>query len=150
MRFPAEHNVPAQHWGRVPALGTHPTFIADLASMVLEKLPSAAPRPGYLASPNENINLGPPSGAQLTLLYCSHCRASPCSLYVGLCCSLVSDVGRAIEHAAILFTRRRPELCSTKASHYISSMRPESLEGGREAPGAHALYTCCETISTEN
>lgn len=67
----------AQHWGRVPALGTHPTFIADLASMVLEKLPSAAPRPGYLASPNENINLGPPSGArslhaQHSLLPCSH------------------------------------------------------------------------------
>ena len=52
-----------QHWGRVPALGTHPTFIDDLAAMVLEKLPSAAPRPGYLASPNEGINLGPPSGA---------------------------------------------------------------------------------------
>ena len=48
----------------MPALGTHPTFIDDLAAMVLEKLPSAAPRPGYLASTNEGINLGPPSGAQ--------------------------------------------------------------------------------------
>ena len=51
-----------QNWGRVPALNTHPTFIDDLAAMVLEKLPSAAPRPGYMLSANEGINLGPPSG----------------------------------------------------------------------------------------
>ena len=55
----------AQNWGRVPALNTNPTFIDDLAAMVLEKLPSAAPRPGYMLSANEGINLGPPSGALL-------------------------------------------------------------------------------------
>ena len=52
-------------WGRVPALNTNPAFIADLADMVLEKLPSAAPRPAYLADAQwdaENLNLGPPTG----------------------------------------------------------------------------------------
>lgn len=55
----------AQNWGRVPALNTNPTFIDDLAAMVLEKLPSAAPRPGYMLSANEGMNLGPPSGEVL-------------------------------------------------------------------------------------
>ena len=54
----------SQNWGRVPALNTNATFINDLAAMVLEKLPSAAPRPGYMLSANEGINLGPPSGAR--------------------------------------------------------------------------------------
>ena len=52
-----------QQWGRVPALNTNATFIDDLAAMVLEKLPSAAPRPGYTPSLNETMNLGPPTGA---------------------------------------------------------------------------------------
>jgi hypothetical protein len=50
----------------VPALNTNATFIDDLAAMVLEKLPSAAPRPGYIPSSvsNEVMNLGPPTGAR--------------------------------------------------------------------------------------
>ena len=51
-----------QHWGRVPALNTNPTFINDLAAMVLEKLPSAAPRPGYVPSLDDSMNLGPIPG----------------------------------------------------------------------------------------
>ena len=51
-----------QAWGRVPALNTNPTFINDLAAMVLEKLPSAAPRPGYVPSLNDSMNLGPIPG----------------------------------------------------------------------------------------
>lgn len=51
-----------KQWGRVPALNTNETFIDDLAAMVLEKLPSAAPRPGYVPSLNETMNLGPPTG----------------------------------------------------------------------------------------
>ncbi|CAL8471095.1 g10637 [Coccomyxa elongata] len=51
-----------QHWGRVPALNTNPTFINDLADMVLEKLPSAAPRPGYVPSLDDSMNLGPIPG----------------------------------------------------------------------------------------
>lgn len=47
------------NWGRVPALNTNETFINDLADLVLEKLPSAQPRPGYVL---ENISLGPPTG----------------------------------------------------------------------------------------
>lgn len=50
-------------WGRVPALNVHPTFIDDLADLVIEKLPSAAPRPDA----SEILNLGPPVGALLTL-----------------------------------------------------------------------------------
>lgn len=57
-----------QQWGRVPALNTNPTFIDDLAAMVLEKLPSAAPRPGYVPSLNETMNLGPPTGAAAVLV----------------------------------------------------------------------------------
>ena len=56
-----------QQWGRVPALNTNATFIDDLAAMVLEKLPSAAPRPGYTPSLNETMNLGPPTGAPVHL-----------------------------------------------------------------------------------
>ncbi len=48
-----------QHWGRVPALNTNGTFIDDLADLVIEKLPSAQPRPGYFT---EALNLGPPTG----------------------------------------------------------------------------------------
>lgn len=48
-----------EHWGRVPALNTDPTFIDDLAELVIEKLPSAQPRPGYIT---EALNLGPPTG----------------------------------------------------------------------------------------
>ena len=55
-------HVVLQQWGRVPALNTNATFIDDLAAMVLEKLPSAAPRPGYVPSLNETMNLGPPTG----------------------------------------------------------------------------------------
>ena len=55
-----------QQWGRVPALNTNETFIDDLAAMVLEKLPSAAPRPGYVPSLNETMNLGPPTGAAVS------------------------------------------------------------------------------------
>ena len=47
------------NWGRVPALNTHPKFIQDLADLVVEQLPSAAPRPPAF----EDLNLGPPSGA---------------------------------------------------------------------------------------
>jgi len=57
-----------QQWGRVPALNTNPTFIDDLAAMVLEKLPSAAPRPGYVPSLNETMNLGPPTGTAAILV----------------------------------------------------------------------------------
>ena len=46
-------------WGRVPALNVNPTFIDDLADLVIEKLPSAAPRPDA----SEILNLGPPVGA---------------------------------------------------------------------------------------
>ena len=48
-----------EHWGRVPALNTNETFINDLAELVIEKLPSAQPRPGYFT---EALNLGPPTG----------------------------------------------------------------------------------------
>lgn len=48
-----------KNWGRVPALNTNKTFIDDLAELVIEKLPSAQPRPGYVA---EAFNLGPPTG----------------------------------------------------------------------------------------
>lgn len=51
-----------QNWGRVPALNTNETFINDLAELVIEKLPSAQPRPGYFT---EALNLGPPTGKQL-------------------------------------------------------------------------------------
>ena len=57
-----ESGIPA--WGRVPALNTNATFIADLADLVLEKLPSTALRLGA-ASPAEDHNLGPPSGAHV-------------------------------------------------------------------------------------
>ena len=56
-----ESGIPA--WGRVPALNTNATFIDDLAELVLEKLPSTALRLGA-ASPAEDHNLGPPSGAR--------------------------------------------------------------------------------------
>ncbi|KAK9789019.1 hypothetical protein WJX73_009514 [Symbiochloris irregularis] len=59
-----------EHWGRVPALGTNPKFIDDLADMVLEQLPSAAPRldtlQGMLSA--EENNLGPPIGSVHELL----------------------------------------------------------------------------------
>ncbi len=57
-----------QHWGRVPALNTNPTFINDLADMVLEKLPSAAPRPGYVPSLDDSMNLGPIPGERLSVI----------------------------------------------------------------------------------
>ena len=62
-----------QHWGRVPALGTNKRFIDDLADMVLEKLPSAAPRLDIttLSSAGEAINLGPPTGEQLVMYQAS-------------------------------------------------------------------------------
>ena len=50
-----------KNWGRVPALNTNETFIDDLADLVIEKLPSAQPRPGYFT---EALNLGPPTGIQ--------------------------------------------------------------------------------------
>ena len=58
------HESGIQAWGRVPALNTNPTFIDDLAELVLEKLPSTALRLGA-ASPAEDHNLGPPSGARM-------------------------------------------------------------------------------------
>ena len=75
-----ESGIPA--WGRVPALNTNATFIDDLAELVLEKLPSTALRLGA-ASPAEDHNLGPPSGARQPLVVCvfltcswaSHCHA---------------------------------------------------------------------------
>lgn len=48
-----------QNWGRVPALNTNKTFIDDLAELVIEKLPSAQARPGYIS---EALNVGPPTG----------------------------------------------------------------------------------------
>jgi ferrochelatase len=51
-------------WGRVPALNTNPTFINDLADLVLEKLPSTALRLGAASPAGEDHNLGPPSGAK--------------------------------------------------------------------------------------
>lgn len=51
-----------KNWGRVPALNTNVTFINDLADLVIEKLPSAQPRPGYST---EALNLGPPTGEAL-------------------------------------------------------------------------------------
>lgn len=56
------HESGIAQWGRVPALNTNATFINDLAELVLEKLPSTALRLGA-ASPAEEQNLGPPSGA---------------------------------------------------------------------------------------
>ena len=47
-----------RNWGRVPALNTDPVWIQDLAEMVVEQLPSAAPRPGRV----DDLNLGPPTG----------------------------------------------------------------------------------------
>lgn len=58
-----------ENWGRVPALNTNETFIDDLADLVIEKLPSAQPRPGYFT---EALNLGPPTGVP-----CSACQACP-------------------------------------------------------------------------
>ena len=54
------------NWGRVPALGTNKRFIDDLADMVLEKLPCAAPCLDAMPSMNygEESNLGPPIGVQ--------------------------------------------------------------------------------------
>ena len=57
------HESGIAQWGRVPALNTNATFINDLAELVLEKLPSTALRLGA-ASPAEEQNLGPPSGAR--------------------------------------------------------------------------------------
>ena len=48
-----------KNWGRVPALNTNKTFIDDLAELVIEKLPSAQARPGYIS---EALNVGPPTG----------------------------------------------------------------------------------------
>lgn len=55
------------HWGRVPALGTNQKFIDDMADMVLERLPSAAPLLGSLSLPysGEEANVGPPVGESL-------------------------------------------------------------------------------------
>lgn len=57
------------HWGRVPALGTNKRFIDDLADMVLEKLPCAAPciDTSPLTYPGEESSLGPPIGEPCTL-----------------------------------------------------------------------------------
>ena len=63
------------HWGRVPALNTDPVWIQDLAELVVEQLPSAAPRPDPVA----DLNLGPPSGG------CLQCSAV---LLLRPCCPL--------------------------------------------------------------
>ena len=60
------HESNIDNWGRVPALNTNKTFIDDLADLVVEKLPSAAPRPGFVS---EQYNLGPPSGNLCSLLH---------------------------------------------------------------------------------
>ena len=72
-----------QNWGRVPALNTNKTFINDLAELVVEKLPSAQPRPGYMS---EALSLGPPTGRprpaqQLSYNWC--CAAGCCIIHQG-------------------------------------------------------------------
>ena len=59
-----------RHWGRVPALNTHPGFIADLADLVVEKLPACAPRPGWglATAAGEDASVGPPTGTVQALL----------------------------------------------------------------------------------
>lgn len=74
---------PVQAWGRVPALNTNPTFINDLAAMVLEKLPSAAPRPGYVPSLNDSMNLGPIPGERHFHIWSRTCYWSCMSCLLG-------------------------------------------------------------------
>ena len=88
-----------QQWGRVPALNTHPTFIDDLAAMVLEKLPSAAPRPGYTPSLNETMNLGPPTG-EATFLVGNNVRRKE-HLHVGCVGRTMSAMHKAAEEGAL-------------------------------------------------
>ena len=57
-------------WRRVPALNTDPTFIGDLAALVVDKLPACAPRPGWEAplAGGEGDSLGPPTGTVQAVL----------------------------------------------------------------------------------
>lgn len=64
-------SVGIRHWRRVPALNTHPGFIADLADLVVEKLPACAPRPGWAppsAAGEDESTVGPPTGTVQALL----------------------------------------------------------------------------------
>jgi len=60
-----------EKWGRVPALGTEPTFISDLADAVIESLPYV----GAMAVSNLEARQVP-----LSFLYCSKNYLIMCSL----------------------------------------------------------------------